>query len=188
MAAILCMAAGLQPLHALAAGWDIEQLMQTLAAVRSARATFTEKKFISLLDKPVESSGELVYVAPSRFVKRTLQPKPETMVLEGNTLTLERDGRKRTLQLQEQPEVAALVDSVRGTLAGDRKTLERSFSLALEGSAGQWTLLLTPRSASAQRFVREIRIAGAGDALRSVETQQTDGDSSLMTITRTARP
>ena len=57
----------------------------------------------------MESSGELSYVAPDRLEKRTLKPKPESMVLDGGTLTLERGGRKRSLPLADYPEVGAFV-------------------------------------------------------------------------------
>ncbi len=176
------------PSACFAADWDINQLMQGLAQIRSDRATFTEKKFISLLDKPVESSGELLYTAPDRFEKRTLKPRPESMVLQQDTLLLERGRQKQRLQLTDSPELAAFVDSIRGTLAGDRKALERSFRLSLEGGPDNWTLVLQPLSDRLRNVVRTIRIGGARDAVRSVEVTQADGDHSLMLIERRARP
>ena len=111
--------------------WDIDQLMQDLAQIRSNRATFVEKKFIAIIDKPVESSGELFYSAPDRLEKRTLKPKPESMILDQSTLIIERGRQKHRLALQDYPELSAFIDSIRGTLAGDRKALERSFRLNL---------------------------------------------------------
>lgn len=171
-----------------AAEWSIDQLMQSLAQTRSDRATFSEKKFVTILDKPVESSGELYYSAPHRLEKRTLKPKPESMVLEQGVLTIERGRQKHRLQLQEYPELAAFIDSIRGTLAGDRKALERSFRLRLDGSAEQWTLLLYPLDKKILGVVERIRITGVRDAVRSVEVAQTDGDHSLMLIHRLAKP
>jgi outer membrane lipoprotein-sorting protein len=170
----------LQP--ALAAGWDLDQLMQSLARTRSGRASFVEKKYIAMLDKPVESSGELLYSAPDRLVKRTVKPTPETMVVEGGTLTIERASQKHVLQLQEYPELAGFIDSIRGTLAGDRKALERSFKLKLEGGAERWTLMLFPTDEKMARSVHLIRISGMRDRVASIEITQTDGDRSLMTI------
>ena len=51
----------LLPVISRAAEWDIDQLMRGLAQIHSDHASFVEKKFISMLDKPVESSGELFY-------------------------------------------------------------------------------------------------------------------------------
>lgn len=174
--------------RAFAAEWSIDQLMASLAQTRSDRATFTEKKFVALLDRPVESSGELYYNAPDRLEKRTVKPKPESMIVELGMLTLERGRQKHRLQLQEQPELAAFIDSVRGTLAGDRKALERHFRLSLEGSAEQWSLLLFPLQPKMLSVVTRIRITGVRDAVRSVEVSQADGDYSLMLIQRLAKP
>ena len=171
-----------------AAEWDIDQLMRGLARIRSDHASFVEKKFIAILDRPVESSGELFYTAPDHLEKRTIKPKPESMILDHGTLVIERGRQKHDLQLQDYPELAAFIDSIRGTLAGDRKALERNYRLDLEGTAEHWTLQLLPLDEKMQAVVRRIRIAGARDAVRSVEITQADGDSSLMLIEKLAAP
>ena len=171
-----------------AAEWDIDQLMRGLAQTRSDRASFVEKKFIAMLDKPVESSGELFYTAPDRLEKRTIKPKPESMTVDAGTLVIERGRQKHRLQLQDYPELAAFIDSIRGTLAGDRKALERNYRMSLDGTAERWTLQLLPVDEKMQAVVTRIRIAGARYAVRSVEITQADGDSSLMLIEKLATP
>lgn len=171
-----------------AAPLSIAQLMANLAKNPQGAATFIEKKFISILEQPVESSGELLFIAPARLEKRTLKPRPETMVLDGDTLTLERGKRKHVLQLKDYPEVAGMIESIRATLAGDRKALERVYHLALDGDTGHWTLVLTPLDAKVGKVIARIRMEGAGDGVRSVEILQADGDSSLMTIESLASP
>jgi outer membrane lipoprotein-sorting protein len=171
-----------------AAPQGIDQLMSSLAKHPQGAATFTEKKFISMLDQPVESSGELLFIAPARLEKRTLKPRPETMVLDGDTLTLERGSRKHVLQLKDYPEVAGMIESIRATLAGDRQALERVYHLALDGDKEHWTLTLTPLDPKVGAVIARIRMEGARDAVRSVEILQADGDSSLMTIEKRASP
>ncbi|MHB0973329.1 MAG: LolA-related protein [Thiobacillus sp.] len=171
-----------------AAPLSIAQLMAALAKNPQGAATFTEKKTIAILDQPVESSGELLFIAPARLEKRTLKPKPETMVLDGDILTIERGQRKHVLQLKDYPEVAGMIESIRATLAGDRKALERVYRLALEGSQERWTLVLTPLDPKVGAVIARIRMEGARDVVRSVEITQADGDSSLMTIEKRAPP
>lgn len=171
-----------------AAPLSISQLMASLAEHPQGAATFTEKKTISILEQPVESSGELLFIAPARLEKRTLKPRPETMVLDGDTLTLERGRRKHVLQLRDYPEVAAMIESIRATLAGDRQALERAYHLALDGSAERWTLVLTPLDPKVGAVIARIRMEGVKDVVRSVEILQADGDSSLMTIEKRAPP
>ncbi|MEP6823199.1 MAG: LolA-related protein [Ramlibacter sp.] len=168
------------------AGWDIEQLMKMLAGNRVSRATFVEKKFFAMLDSPVTSSGELLFTAPDRLERRTLKPRPETVVLEGGVMTMTRGQRQMVLKLQEYPAVGALTESVRGTLAGDRESLEKHYTLKLEGSEARWTLVLAPREAKTRAIVLEIRIEGERGEVRTVEIEQSDKDRSVMTITKAA--
>lgn len=170
------------------AAWDLQQLMDTLAQTKSGRATFVEKKHIALLDRPVESSGELLYTAPDRLEKRTFKPKPESMVVNGGELLVERGRQKYQLQLQAYPELAAFIDSIRGTLAGDRGALERSYRLSLEGSAERWVLQLDPVDPKMQAVVQRIRISGARNQVRGIDITQADGDSSTMAIEPAALP
>lgn len=178
----------LSPAIAHAADWDIDQLMRDLAQTRTGHARFVEKKSIAMLDKPVESSGELFYTAPDHLEKRTFRPKAESMTVDAGTLIIERGRQKHRLQLQDYPELAAFIDSIRGTLAGDRQALERNYRLSLEGAAERWTLQLVPTDEKMQAVVKRIRIAGMRDAVRSIEITQADGDSSLMLIEKLAAP
>ncbi|WP_296531128.1 LolA-related protein [Rhodoferax sp.] len=170
------------------AAWDIQQLMDSLAQNRTSHASFVEKKTIAMLERPVESSGELFYTAPDHLEKRTLKPKPESMVIDGADLLIERGRQKHRLQLQAYPELAAFIDSIRGTLAGDRQALESNYQLSLEGTAQRWTLQLLPKGDKMLAVVQRIRITGAHDQVRSIEITQADGDSSLMSIEKLVTP
>ena len=178
----------LTPMSSHASEWNIEQLMHSLAQTRSSHASFVEKKTIAILNKPVESSGELFYSAPDHLEKRTIKPKVESMILDHDTLVIERGRQKHRLQLQSYPELAVFIDSIRGTLAGDRKALEYNYRLSLDGSAENWTLLLVPINEKMQAMVQRISIIGKRDALRSIEITQSDGDSSLMLIEQQTTP
>jgi outer membrane lipoprotein-sorting protein len=171
-----------------AAPLSIAELMAGLAKHPQGAATFTETKTISILEQPIESSGELLFIAPARLEKRTLKPKPETMVLDGDTLTLERGRRKHVLQLKDYPEVAGMIESIRATLAGDRKALEQVYHLALDGGHERWTLVLTPLDPKVSAVIARIRMEGGRNVVRSVEILQADGDRSLMTIEKRAPP
>jgi hypothetical protein len=164
------------------AAWDITQLMQGLAQNKSGRASFVEKKYIALLDKPVESSGELLYTAPDRLEKRTFKPRPESMLIESGTLTVERNKRRMTLRLQDYPELVAFTESIRGTLAGDVAALRRVYNLELEGSEERWTLILRPVETRMLEVVQRIRIGGSRAEVKTIEIEQTDKDRSVMVI------
>ncbi|MCO4863197.1 outer membrane lipoprotein carrier protein LolA [Cupriavidus sp. WGlv3] len=164
------------------AAFGVDQLMSTLAQRKSGRVLFTETKYLALLDKPVQSSGELRFTAPDHLEKRTLSPKAENLVLHGDMLTVERDGKRYTLPLQNYPEIAAFIESIRATLAGNRDALERYYKLGVEGRASRWTLTLTPADSRMAAAVSQVRIEGRQDVLDQVEIRQADGDRSVMKI------
>lgn len=170
------------------AAWDITQLMQGLAQNKSGRASFVEKKYIAMLDKPVESSGELLYTAPDRLEKRTLKPRPESLLIESGTLTVERNKRRMTLRVQDYPELAAFTESIRGTLAGDTAALRRIYNLDLEGTEERWTLILRPVETKMLEVVQRVRIGGSRAEVKTIEIEQSDKDRSVMTITPLATP
>jgi outer membrane lipoprotein-sorting protein len=175
-------------LSAQAAEFTVGQLMGAMANSKHGAANFTEKKFISILDQPVESSGELLFVPPSRLEKRTLKPMVETLVLDRDVLTVERQMQRHVLQLKDYPEVAGMTESIRATLAGDRQALERAYRLTLEGSRNRWTLVLTPLDTRVASVVARIRMEGTRDEVRTVEILQADGDRSVMSVQRATGP
>jgi hypothetical protein len=160
----------------------LDELMQELAAHPSGHVTYTELQHLGVLERPLESSGELLYQSPDRLEKRILKPRPETLVLAHGVLSATRGKHTRTMDLAAWPQVAPLLESLRATLTGDRAALERIFSVELAGDATRWTLKLTPKDPEAARAVTRVVITGENASLRTVEIFQTDGDRSLLTI------
>jgi outer membrane lipoprotein-sorting protein len=175
-------------LSTLAAQLTVAELMSAFADNTYGTVSFTEKKYISILDLPVESSGELLFVPPARLEKRTLKPKAETLVLDGDALTIERQAQKHTLQLKDYPEMVAMIVGIRATLAGDREALEQVYHLDLEGSRDRWTLILTPLDARAAFVLARIRMDGIRAEVRTVEIVLADGDRSVMALRKSAAP
>lgn len=178
------------PLAALAASATdpLDALLHELAARRHRHVAFTEVQYLAMLERPLQSSGELLYEAPDRLEKRTLSPRPETLVLEHGTLSATRGRRTRTLELGAWPQLAPLLESLRATLAGDGAALEHVFEVTLEGDASHWTLRLTPREPAAARAIRQVSITGTAADLKTVEILEGDGDRSVLTVGRDLLP
>ena len=166
----------------------LTQLMQDLSQVRSARGRFTERKYLAMLNAPLESSGTLLYTAPGRLEKHTLSPRRESLILEGETLVMDNKdtGQRRSFALQEHPVVWAFVESIRSTLAGDLPTLQRFYEVSLEGDARAWRLRLKPKEARMRQAASEIRVGGSGTWINLIEILEAGGDRSVTVITREA--
>ena len=168
--------------QAQAAAFDLPALAALLATRKSAEARFVEERFVAGLDQPLRSSGTLSFTAPDRFVRSTLDPRPEVMAVEGNDVTLQRGGRTRRMSLDAVPEATALVEAIRGTLTGDIAALRRHYVPQVEGTAARWRLLLTPNSQRIGTQVKQLELEGSGADLRHVEVLLTGGDRSVMSI------
>ena len=164
------------------AAFGFNELMGTLAQRRSGEARFVEQRFVSVLDQTLTYTGTLSFTAPDKLARHTLTPRPESFVVEGNQLTLQRGERVRRVTLDSVPELAAMVEAMRGTLAGDGAALQRYFKPTVRGAAARWTLTLVPLDFRLLGVVRELRIDGQRADVRVVEVQLADGDRSVMTI------
>ena len=161
----------------------LDEVMRNLAQVKSARGKFVERKHLAMLDGPLESSGILAF-SPDRLEKHMLAPHRESMVVERDTLILEKDGKRRVLALQENAVAWGLIESIRSTLRGDLATLKRFYGVRLEGDPADWRLLLTPLEGPMRKAAREIRIGGKGGWVERIEVIDAAGDRSVTVITR----
>ena len=175
--------------HAEVSAWNVERLMQGMAQVQQSQGKFVERKYLSLLNRPLESSGTLSFQAPGHLEKHTLTPKVESLVLDQGVLTIDSKARniKRTLVLQEYPAIWAFVESIRSTLAGDLPTLQRFYKIELEGNEAQWKMKLLPIERHTREVIREIRIGGRGKQVDSIETFESNGDHALMKVVEAAQ-
>ena len=171
------------------AGWGVPQLMRELGAVKRSQARFVERKYLKVLKTPLELRGTLTYVAPGSLVKRTLTPKPETLTVEGDRLTIESTARneRRSLRLQDYPVLWAFVESIRSTLSGDIGALERFYRIEFEGNRARWRLYLVPRDPDMRAVISLINIGGSRDRLERIEVQEAKGDRSVTTVVEESR-
>lgn len=160
----------------------LEALMRRFAALPRSRAAFTEEKALPELDLPLPSRGTLAWQAPDRLEKRTTAPIEEILRVEGDRLAYERPDRgiRRDFSLDEQPEMRALVEAIRGTLAGDLGALGRHYAIDFDGTAdGTWRMTLTPHSLRLRAAVQRIRLAGRGPQVLEVDTEGGGGVTRL---------
>jgi hypothetical protein len=162
--------------------FTLHELMAQLSQRKSGEARFTEQRWIGGIDQPQAAAGRLTFTAPDRFARYTVEPRAESMEVVGNSVTLERRGRRRQLTLDTVPELVALVEAIRGTLSGDAAALQRHFATTLGGSAAGWSLTLLPLDERVAQQVAQLRIEGRRGEVTAVELRLAGGDRSLMKI------
>lgn len=164
----------------------LEGLMAALARQGPGTVRFTEVKSSALLKAPIESSGTLSYAAPARLEKHTRSPRDERLVVDRDTVVIERAARGERLELRlaDYPAVRASIESIRGTLAGDLAALRRHYRVELEGTWSEWRLHLLPSEPELAELVHKVLIGGSGTRVRRIEILEASGDRSVMTIAK----
>ena len=166
-------------------GWNVEQLIESLAKNRQAEVRFEETAFSNLLTQPLKTQGILRFTPPTGLEKHITAPHDERYLVEGDRVLFESKtkGTNRTLSLHDYPVLRAFIEAFRSTLANDVITLKRFYSVTLQGEPRGWVLILRPLDKAVQELVESIRFSGEMEHVSTIEIQAPDGDRSVMVIT-----
>ena len=136
-------------------GWNVEQLIESLAKNRQAEVRFEETAFSNLLTQPLKTQGILRFTPPTGLEKHITRSYDERYLVEGDTVLFESKtkGTSRTLSLHDYPALRAFIEAFRSTLANDVITLRRFYSMTLQGEPRRWVLILRPLDKAVQELV-----------------------------------
>ena len=165
-------------LAAAAHAFDSRELTAQLQAPKTVQGRFTQQKHLRTLDKPVTTSGRFA-LRPGHGLFWHLQ-KPFEL-----RLRVRRDGISRQdaagawKSNGSQSTQAAQVKLFMAVLGGDTAELQRHFTLKLSGSAGNWQLLLLPKTVVMKQVFENITISG-DKLVRRIELKEKQGDRTVM--------
>jgi outer membrane lipoprotein-sorting protein len=167
--------------------WTLSDLITGLAQDSPSTVGFSEVRRLQYLTEPLYLEGTLSFEPPARLERLVLRPTRERMIVDGDLLTIEasRNTMPARVMLSDHPALDGFITALRSVLAGDQKTLERIYTIELEGGEASWSLRLTPKSERLRAAVSEVRIDGAGHEIATVEVIETGGDRSMITISKT---
>jgi outer membrane lipoprotein-sorting protein len=163
--------------------WSLGYLMNQWKKSGEQQAHFTEVRQLALLNQPIEQQGTLLFQPPDRLVRTLAPPSNIKYEIEGNQLTLWRNGQQQILLLDNTPELLAFSASFRSVLSGDMATLERYFSTELTGSRNTWRLILKPKERSLAKKISQIEITGEALQIERYLVVETNGDRIITTLT-----
>lgn len=167
-------------------------LVKRLVLPTPAVTRFVEVRYSTLLTRPMVASGELEYRGPRSLEKRILSPYLERQVIDGDQVTVQREGEKaRRFSLRRTPELQGILDSLGSLLAGDAAALEQTFTVTLDMSEAGWSLHLVPRNERARQHLREILVTGRADKPDCFVTSEPGGNASFLLLgaaSETQRP
>ncbi len=162
----------------------LDALLLQLARPAPNATAFAEQRESALLSEPLLLRGLLRQPDSDTLVREVETPYVERSTIRAERVVVERaDGSSRRFALRNAPELAALLDSFRAMLGGDRSLLERHYRTELRGQTdANWQLDLIPLNTRQQRRIAMVRLFGRVDELTCMQIVQGDGGSSRMLL------
>jgi outer membrane lipoprotein-sorting protein len=158
----------------------VDSIVEGVAAQAQGAVRFREVRSLKLLKEPMVTTGVLRFKRPDRLERIVTAPVAESMVIEGGTLIVERDGVQTVLVMDDRVPAIALIRSLTAVLQGNAARLRELNDVSAEGSVRQWTLSLRPRDSTSP--VDRIRMVGHGTGIDRIELDERSGNRTAITL------
>ncbi|MDZ7668568.1 MAG: LolA-related protein [Gammaproteobacteria bacterium] len=152
-----------------------EDVLARVAAQPGERVHFEERRFNELLSEPLVLQGYVSMDDQGTLTRVVEQPFQERATLDGDTATLQRDGRERRVSLDRGGAAAAYLRALYALLRGDEAILRERFEMQTSGTAQDWQLRLAPTERRLRRRLESITVRGAGETVAGIRMQRADG-------------
>lgn len=163
--------------------WTVSKLLNQIANHKGFIYNYTETKYMSFFQDPMQSKGILVFRNPDFLQKQVTHPSYDNFKIIGDKLIISRqDKPKREVLLSNYPELLALAESLRATLSGKQDTLKKYYSVKLRGSRSSWQLTLTPTDIDLVEIIEFVEIRGKNEFLQQVTIKEVGGDKSVLKL------
>ena len=135
----------------------------------------------------MKSTGSIFVLRPGYLTRRIEEPEPSKLTITPRELRMvDRDGTE-VLDLRQNDEVRVFVTSIMRVFLGDRKSLERSYTIEYTPDAKNetgWTLSLLPGGKPLNQMLRSLELRGEGSRVTRIEILEPNGDKTITTIVK----
>jgi Outer membrane lipoprotein carrier protein LolA-like len=170
--------------------WTVDQVVASLKEARASSVSFVETTYSSLLTVPLIARGVLRFSPPSTLEKEVRTPYRERYLIEGDRITFESERKhlKKIISLEDYPALRSLVEAFRASFTGDAARLKETYETRVDGDRKKWWLSLRPHESAGQSMVAQILLSGSEGRILTITVRSSDGDRSVMTLSRGSLP
>jgi hypothetical protein len=161
---------------------ELELVLDRAAVTPPSRVGFREERHNPMLQDPMVLTGYLEYLSAGVLHKVIQTPFEETLLVDPDHITIERDGEIRRLSVNRSRSLKMVLGAIEAILSGDSEKLEAIFRYELIGSETMWSVRLTPISRRIARQLESLQVTGNDQALSSIRIDLADGEWQLIHI------
>jgi hypothetical protein len=137
-----------------------------------------------LLEVPLVLTGYLEYLEAGVLRKAIETPFQEALLVNTDHIVIERQGETRKLSLNKSRSLKTILGAIEAILAGEADKLAAVFDYELSGTAGSWSVKLTPISRRIARQLTSLQVYGDDESVTSIRVDLKDGEWHQMDILR----
>lgn len=164
---------------------EVMRLVKATKAVRTVSATFTQEKRYRFMTSPILAPGTFLYERPDKF-RWHVEGDPSVVIMaRGERVRVAENGQEKRLNPGEQKAYASVQGIITRILSGE--LLESELMAPRYALDGEWIVLtLTPQEPRMARRIEAfvLRFDREKGALRVLETQEKDGDRTVVRFER----
>jgi len=162
----------------------VGQLLQAVKVPPGSERQVTELRVTPQFSKPVEVAGSVRLTHDGTLIRHITAPQEERIEIDGDSVTLVRKGRSRTVSVASNPALGQFYSALRALLSGDQTAVFEMFNVRREDPSasedGEWQLTLEPKSQKLQRILQRMEVRGTDSVLEQIVIQQPGGRSQTM--------
>ncbi len=135
----------------------LKSKMQVAAAgVNSIQSDFAQEKYLSAMGNSMKSSGKFYYQKSDKVKLEYLVPFKQNLVMNGNKLVMELNGKKNAMDASANPMAAELKKVITACMSGDITSIGENYKLEFFQDGSLYLVKITPQSADIQKFAQTV--------------------------------
>jgi hypothetical protein len=167
-----------------ASSLELQTVLASTTVTPPARVGFHEQRHNPLLEVPLVLTGYLEYLEAGVLRKAIETPFQEALLVNTDHIVIERQGETRKLSLNKSRSLKTILGAIEAILAGEADKLAAVFDYELSGTAGSWSVKLTPISRRIARQLTSLQVYGDDESVTSIRVDLKDGEWHQMDILR----
>ena len=126
----------------------------TLGAQQQINASFEQTKTIKASGKSIQSKGTVLYQSPETLKMNYTQPAGDFFIVEGNTIKLNMNGKKSTVDVTKNAVMKAQKNTLLNCIKGNYKQVatDNNAEIAVKESGSSRIVTLTAKQAATRGY------------------------------------
>lgn len=129
-------------------------MVLSLGAQTQINASFAQSKFIKASGKKIESKGTVLYQSPETLKMNYTQPAGDYFIIEGNTLKLNMNGKKSTVDVTKNATMKVQKNILLNCIKGNYKQVatDNDAECSVKENGGNRVVTITAKKTAARGY------------------------------------